>query len=72
MNKRYIFHYDEKFPDVDKEANETLKAHDGMECEADINDIGVNELVNIFFDDGNEFNAFVYELEEVVMQNAVH
>ena len=73
MIKRYIFHYDESFPDnkevYEKDgmsANDILKAHDGMECSAeDIGGMNANSSVEIFFDDGNEFTAFVYELEEV-------
>lgn len=65
MYKKYIFHYDSKCPDIDKEANETLKIHDGLICEADVSNAGITNIVNIFFDDGNEFNAFVYELEEI-------
>lgn len=73
MTKRYIFHYDKCFPDsmeVDEEtgmsANDILTEHDGMECNAeDVSNMSKKESVEIFFDDGNEFTAFVYELEKV-------
>lgn len=63
MIKRYIFHYDKT---VKEEcSHDIFIAHDGMECNADIEGLEVMNVTEIFFDDGNELNAFVYELEEV-------
>lgn len=63
MNKRYIFHYDTTQPAWKNHCK--LLDHNGMECSADITDLGVLDHVRIMFDDGFEATAIVYELEEV-------
>lgn len=63
MDKRYIFKYDTTQPAWKNHCK--LLEHNGMECSADITDLGILDHVRITFDDGFEATAIVYELEEI-------
>lgn len=73
MIKHFVFHYDPNYPDsiepIEEGAishNDILIAHDGCECNAYIEGHETeNDSVEIFFDDGNEFSAYMHELEEI-------
>lgn len=63
MDKRYVFKYDTAQPAWKNHCK--LLEHSGLECSADITDLGVLDTVRIKFDDGFEATAIVYELKEV-------
>ena len=73
MIKRFIFHYDPNYPDSNEpiedgaiSPNDILMDHDGCECNGYVEGSETkNDSIVIFFDDGNEFSAYMHELEEV-------
>ena len=66
IEKRYIFHYDKTQPAWKNHSK--LCEHDGSECSALIftdDELNPYDKLCITFDDGFQFLAFIYELEEI-------
>lgn len=63
MKTRYVFRYDTAQPAWKN--HRKLLEHSGLECSADITDLGVLDTTHIIFDDGFEATALVYELTEI-------
>lgn len=71
MLKDYIFHYNGDLKDEQEEVgegeltyHEHLMMEDRKHCKADINCASLGG-VEAYFDDGNELNVWIDELEEV-------
>ena len=64
MTQRYIFRYNQEFCGHRK-IRDMLISHDGSECIADTENLGVLDITDAVFDDGVEIPAYVFELEDI-------